>query len=115
MAKRQAVVDRMARAVPPWTRQQVALFGRVAAKTRPGIPYTHDLSDDNEFEFALLQHGGRAFLKKHFPGTLYNLERSRQTAAKLRGAGIDPRPRKLSTSRTSTTSISSAPAAARNS
>jgi hypothetical protein len=91
MAKRQAVVDRMGREVAPWTSKQFELFRRVVARTRPGIPLTHDLSDEDEFEFVLLQHGGRATLKKHYPATLHHLELGRKIAGSRRNDGIDPR------------------------
>ncbi|HEY9283300.1 MAG TPA: Hint domain-containing protein [Pyrinomonadaceae bacterium] len=89
---KKAVVDRFGREVPQWTARQFKYFQKIVEKARPGVPITADLSDDGEFEFALLQHGGRAFLKRHYPTTLLMLESARVAAGAAKEKGVGPRP-----------------------
>ena len=85
------LIDRMGREITPWSSKDFDRHRKIVAKAPRGVPLTHDLSDDDEYEFVLLQHGGREFLAKHYPAAMHNLERSRLTAAAMRASGVDPR------------------------
>lgn len=90
-----SVVDRLGREIPKWDQRHWAVFQKIAQRTRRGVPITHDLSNDDEFNFVMQQHGGREFVAKHYPATLSMLERARVTADAAKKNGIDPRMQNL--------------------
>ncbi|HLG54017.1 MAG TPA: Hint domain-containing protein [Vicinamibacterales bacterium] len=85
------LIDRLGREVPAWTPHEWEQFQHVVRQTRPGVPLTHDLSNDLEFEFVVRQHGGRQFLERHYPGMLNVLERGRAAAREHHNGKRDPR------------------------